>query len=88
MVVVGVEGENRNKLGACQLSIFSTKYKIFFQTDKAQGRKDLKRSLQCLRECVKILSVQPLSTFPGQLYLGIEQSQNHVEEFIKSQLSK
>ena len=62
--------------------------RLHVQVDKTQGRKDLKRSLQYLRECIKILSVQPESTFPGQLCLGVQSSQKQVEEFIKSQLVK
>ena len=57
-------------------------------SDKAGARRDLRRSVRCLRECLAVLELQARSTFPGQLYTAVSASRSQVEEFIKTSLKQ
>ena len=59
--------------------------KLNLKTDP-NSKKDLKKSLKCLKESLEILKNEPLSTFPGQLYLGAKTSAPDIETFIRSLL--
>lgn len=59
--------------------------KMNLQSDQG-AKKDLKKSLSCLKESLDILKDEPRNTFGGQLYLGATASAADVEVFIKSLL--
>ena len=56
--------------------------------DKAGARLQLRRSLQCLRQCLAVLGLQAASTFPGQLHTAVSASRGQVEDFIRSSLKQ
>ena len=53
-------------------------------TSDPGAKKDLKKSLKCLKESLEILKDEPLNTFAGQLYLGAKSSAPDIETFINS----
>ena len=50
------------------------------------AKKDLKKSLECLKESLDILKDESQDSFANKLYVGAKSSFNDVEVFIKSLL--
>ena len=57
------------------------------EQDETKSKTYLKRSLKCLKECLKILKFQSRSTFPGKLYVAVSATASDIETCVKNKLS-
>ena len=57
------------------------------EQDETKSKIYLKRSLKCLKECLKILRFQSRSTFPGKLYVAVSATASDIETCVKNKLS-
>ena len=57
--------------------------KMNLTSNKKSATEDLRLSLRYIHECLEILSLQAKSTFPGKLFLAVNQTKSDIENFIQ-----